>query len=449
MFSTQRARIAGGLVAALVAAVATAVSTAKGAERPALADFVSAPWAARPDVQPTALRGIARGDWSGGPIVASTGETVTLYVSDDLPPDDAARQTWANFFAWLYHGSELATVTIYQEPIAQVHETCGSQYAMGCYSPVQKALVFPGDLSTGVEADIAAHEYGHHIAANRRNDPWVAGDWGPKRWATDAGICTRVAAGTAFPGDEEEHYMLNPGEAFADVYKVLNQQRGGTWGYLPFVVDASFIPDAAALAAAQADVQQPWLSTTPKTWDGTFARPARPLQAGVGPDATIWLRNAAGTALKAVRSSDFAITVRDSSARDNFHLVGPGVNRRTGVAGKSTVSWTVTLQPGFYRYYSDAHPKLGSGFIVNEAPATAQGLQPQSQTIATPLDGVLDATVTGTANARIELVDAATGRDLVAATPGHLAFTICGQRSVVLRVLPTNAGSFHVALAAP
>jgi hypothetical protein len=130
-------------------------------------------------------------------------------------------------------------------------------------------------------------------------------------------------------------------------------------------------------------------------------------------------------------------------------LFGPGVDRRTGVAGTGTVSWKVTLQPGFYRYYSDAHPKLGSGLVVNEAPPTTQGLQPQSQTIATPLDGVLDATVAGTANASVELLDPATGRDLVAATPGHLAFTICGQRSVLLRVVPANAGSFHAALAVP
>jgi plastocyanin len=50
------------------------------------------------------------------------------------------------------------------------------------------------------------------------------------------------------------------------------------------------------------------------------------------------------------------ITVRDLSAKDNFHLSGPGVNKKTGLAFKGTVKWTVTLQSGTYTYRSDAHP---------------------------------------------------------------------------------------------
>jgi hypothetical protein len=49
------------------------------------------------------------------------------------------------------------------------------------------------------------------------------------------------------------------------------------------------------------------------------------------------------------------ITVRDLSAKNNFHLSGPGVNKKTGVAFKGTVKWTVTLQSGTYTYRSDAH----------------------------------------------------------------------------------------------
>ncbi len=50
------------------------------------------------------------------------------------------------------------------------------------------------------------------------------------------------------------------------------------------------------------------------------------------------------------------ITVRDLSAKDNFHLSGPGVNKKTGLAFMGTVKWTVTLQSGTYTYRSDAHP---------------------------------------------------------------------------------------------
>ena len=52
------------------------------------------------------------------------------------------------------------------------------------------------------------------------------------------------------------------------------------------------------------------------------------------------------------------ITVRDLSVKDNFHLMGPGVNRRTGIAFKGTAKWTLTLKTGTYTFRSDAHAKL-------------------------------------------------------------------------------------------
>jgi hypothetical protein len=52
------------------------------------------------------------------------------------------------------------------------------------------------------------------------------------------------------------------------------------------------------------------------------------------------------------------ITVRDLTAADNFHLVGPGVNKKTGVKFKGSVKWTVTLKKGVYTFRSDAHAKL-------------------------------------------------------------------------------------------
>ncbi len=52
------------------------------------------------------------------------------------------------------------------------------------------------------------------------------------------------------------------------------------------------------------------------------------------------------------------ITVRDLSAADNFHLVGPGLNKKTAVKFKGTVTWTVTLKSGTYTYRSDGHARL-------------------------------------------------------------------------------------------
>ena len=109
------------------------------------------------------------------------------------------------------------------------------------------------------------------MAANRNNAPWDAIDWGPKRWATAAGICPRAAAGTAFPGDEAAHYQLNPGEGWAEVYRLLNFQKQAwpSWILTAWrVVDQSFYPNAAALEAAREDVLQPWERTNMVTWSG-------------------------------------------------------------------------------------------------------------------------------------------------------------------------------------
>jgi hypothetical protein len=49
----------------------------------------------------------------------------------------------------------------------------------------------------------------------------------------------------------------------------------------------------------------------------------------------------------------YRITVRDRSRRFNFHLVGRGVNRRTGRAFMGVATWKVQLVRGSYAYGSD------------------------------------------------------------------------------------------------
>jgi hypothetical protein len=400
----------------------------------------------REAMHPTSVGRIDRSTWWGGPVVTSTGETVTLYLSDRFPPDEAARLSWANFFASLYHGSELSTVTIYQAPLDEVGEICGSE-AAGCYSPSRHVLVFPGDVGQGADADVGAHEYGHHVAASRRNDPWDPNDWGPKRWGTAVGVCSRVASGTAYPGDEGDHYTLNPGEAFAEAYRILNIQRGGTWANLPLIVDSSFMPTADSLAAALGDVQQPWSTPAQTSWDGQFAAPVVNLSATVGPRATISMKTAGGAPLRRLTVGPVAITVRDVSAKDNFHLSGPALERKTGVPGRGRVQWRVVLKPGTYRYRSDAHPQLkGSFTVAGTNPAT---FAPQEKTIPTLLDGTFEAVPSGTANVTVELIDPVSGQDLVGATTGSVASTVCGRRAVLLRVSANRPGTFHVSIGTP
>jgi hypothetical protein len=87
--------------------------------------------------------------------------------------------------------------------------------------------------------------------------------------------------------------------------------------------------------------------------------PAAKLVASVGPGAHIVVRGAGSlSAGKAV------ISVKDASRTDNFHLVGPGVSKATGVVFRGTITWKVVLKSGRYSFRSDRHPKLRGSFVV-------------------------------------------------------------------------------------
>jgi plastocyanin len=79
----------------------------------------------------------------------------------------------------------------------------------------------------------------------------------------------------------------------------------------------------------------------------------------VGPKKSITLKP------KTALPGPAIVTVNDRSKTDNFHLSGPGVNKKTGVKTRGKVTWTVTLQPGRYTYRSDKTKKLRGGFTVN------------------------------------------------------------------------------------
>jgi hypothetical protein len=77
-----------------------------------------------------------------------------------------------------------------------------------------------------------------------------------------ANVCRRAADGTAYPGDEGDHYELNPGEAWAETYRLVDERRAGAVGSGWTLLDASFRPDELAFQAAERDVLQPWASST-------------------------------------------------------------------------------------------------------------------------------------------------------------------------------------------
>ena len=76
----------------------------------------------------------------------------------------------------------------------------------------------------------------------------------------------------------------------------------------------------------------------------------------VGPGTTITLKRANGNLVTHLAPGGKRIVVRDRASNHNFHLTGPGVDRRTGVAFVGRRRWSVQSSPGTYTYLCDVHP---------------------------------------------------------------------------------------------
>jgi len=250
------------LVAVLAACLTFFASTASAApERAVFRDAILSSSAAR------TTQAIA--EW-GGPTVATDGETVTIYLSDSYPVDPSVQKQWADFMTSLVHGPELQTVKVHLLTLAEVQRpsVCDVN-AYACYDPRTGTIyALATDPAPGLSAKgVLIHEYGHHIAANRANPPFSSENYGTKRWATYENVCAKAVAGNLFPGAEppDDHYVLNPGEAFAETYRVLNEQRLGLPEESWSIVTNALFPDATALSLLAEDVTTPWTANTVST----------------------------------------------------------------------------------------------------------------------------------------------------------------------------------------
>jgi plastocyanin len=90
-------------------------------------------------------------------------------------------------------------------------------------------------------------------------------------------------------------------------------------------------------------------------------KPATKLVASVGPGQTISLRRTNGALVRSLPHGRYAITVHDRAAIHDFHLSGPGLNKKTGVPFVGTVAWAVTLKKGTYAYRCDPHKQFMHG----------------------------------------------------------------------------------------
>jgi hypothetical protein len=329
-------------------------------------------------------RSLAAGaPWNGEQYTTTDGKQISVYTSSSYGNDPSVRQSWVPFISWMPHGDEMQGLAVYMAPLFQVTQICGSG-AVGCYSYTNNTLVMPGDRNEVSMEQVLAHEYGHRIAHFRRNDPWDASHYGPKHWATYAGVCQRVQQGSAYPGDEGVNYQINPGEAFADTYRLWLQQSynatpDATWfkpgGSMPFLTP-SFPNDSVAYSEIQMDVTDPWTGPTSEPWGGALQPP----------------------------------------------LITKRVKKIVKLQGKKHTKWvTIRVRSGT--------PK------------------PVRRVIETPLDGVLIAAIQAAPpGASLSIYDEGGGTIIGPAGVQNMTFTVCGQRHVMLVLSGSTPGSFRVSI---
>jgi hypothetical protein len=185
----------------------------------------------------------------------------TYYSESDM-------QAVVNVLGGLVHGPEMDTLSVYLASPEELAYICGPS-ALACYAPgIDEMIVSGVDGSAyGVPRDYTiAHEYGHHVANYRLNEPWTALDTGAKRWATYERVCQGVNRGELFPGDQDGHYWENPGEGFAEANAHLNfPDVSVPWGYSQLLR-----PGDASLAKLRADITDPWTAPVTVTWNGSL-----------------------------------------------------------------------------------------------------------------------------------------------------------------------------------
>lgn len=113
---------------------------------------------------------------------------------------------------------------------------------------------------------------------------------------------------------------------------------------VPVVAGALAVAGSSALAAG------------PQTITGTD-----------GPGFTITLKQHARK-VTSLAPATYLFVIADNSNIHNFHLTGPGVNKKTSVAGTGKTTWRLTLRKGTYRYVCDPHASIMKGSFVVKAP---------------------------------------------------------------------------------
>jgi hypothetical protein len=162
--------------------------------------------------------------------------------------------------------------------------------------------------------------------------PSLTGEWDPGVGVTFQIKAQELGVGTAFDFRAETSYFT--GYLHGDPGPIYYDYAPSPPDYFTFQLGAETTTSTTTTAA----------TTTADT-------PVEKLTGHVGPGRSITLASRA-------KAGKAAITIQDLSRSDDFHLSGPGVNRKTGIGFVGKVTWNVTLRPGMYTFSSDAHAAL-------------------------------------------------------------------------------------------
>jgi hypothetical protein len=274
--------------------------------------------------------------------------SIRIYASPNFQPNPALDQTWANFFAGLPQAGDASSMTVFFVTPGEMTAIC-SESAAACYDPNDNLMILTGDDvavdGTPIE-EVAAHEFAHHLANRRSNDPWPALDWGPKRWASLAGVCPGVLLNDEFFPADPDNYENDPGEGWAESYRVAAGGDETDWA----IVSSAFYPDADDRNAALRDARDPWLGNRTRSWSGRFSRGRsrlKRIRVATPLDGRFKLR------LRSSRGLDVDIYVLDE---EQDALVGRG--RRSGRSER--VNTLVCGDNDYYVYLQRASRRTGT-----------------------------------------------------------------------------------------
>lgn len=196
------------------------------------------------------------------------GYQVAVEASGSYPADPVADQKLVDFLASRVHGSELGDLSVYVGTPAEIVDICGGDpQVVACYAIDESRMYVPGESVHGLPVEYPlTHEYGHHIALWRSNEPWDALDWGGKYWSSERRICAGVRRHQLFPGNQGAHYWDDPGEGFADGYAHMHYPE------LPWHYNDLMRPSSRTFAAIRRDVLQPWAGPRTRTFHGRVNR---------------------------------------------------------------------------------------------------------------------------------------------------------------------------------